>query len=121
MHNTYIMENNTSTIEKLFERAIEYTTTTAELMKLQVVDKAADVVSSLLSRIIVSIVIVLFAFFVNIGLSFWVGELLGKVYYGFLAVSGFYLVIAFLLYIVRDKVLKTPIRNFIISRMLKKN
>lgn len=115
------MENNTSTIEMLFGRAEEYTRTTVELLKLQAVDKAADVVSSLLSRIIVSIVIVLFAFLVNIGLSIWVGELLGKVYFGFLVVSGFYLLIAFILYIVRDKVLKTPIRDFIIIRMLKKN
>ena len=121
MHNTYIMENNTSTIEKLFKQAEEYTKTTVELVKLQAVDKAADVVSSLLSQIIVSIVIVLFVFLVNIGLSFWVGELLGKVYFGFLAVSGFYLLVAIILYSVRDKVIASPIRNFIIIKMLKKN
>ena len=121
MHNIYIMENNTSTIETLFERAEEYARTTVELVKLQAVDRAADVVSSLLSQIIVSIVIVLFAFLLNIGLSFWVGELLGKVYFGFLAVSGFYLIVAIILYAVKDKVLKTPICNFIIVRMLKKN
>jgi hypothetical protein len=115
------MENNSSTIEMLLKRAEDYTRTTVELMKLQAVDKSADVVSSLLSRMIVSIVFVLFAFLVNIGLSFWVGELLGKIYFGFLVVSAFYLLIAFILYIVRDKVLKTPIRNFIIIRMLKKN
>ena len=28
---------------------------------------------------------------VNVGLSLWIGELLGKAYYGFFAVAGFYL------------------------------
>ena len=76
------MENNASTIEMLFERAEDYTRTTVELAKLNAVDKTADVMSSLLSRLTVSIVFVLFAFLANIGLSLWIGELLGKVYYG---------------------------------------
>ena len=60
------MENNTSTIEMLFEKAEDYTRTTAELLKLQAVDKTADVVSSLFSRITVSIVFVMFAFFLKV-------------------------------------------------------
>lgn len=50
------MENNATTIEMLFERAENYTKTTVELARLNVVDKTADVVSSLISRIAVSIV-----------------------------------------------------------------
>ena len=115
------MENNTSTIEMLFEKADDYTRTTAELLKLQAVDKTADVVSSLFSRITVSIVFVMFAFLVNIGLSLWIGELLGKVYYGFFAVSSFYLIVSILLYLFRDPLIKTPMSNFIILRMLKKS
>ena len=115
------MENNTSTIETLFEKAEDYTRTTAELMKLKAVDKTADVASSMLSRGAVSIVFVMFAFLVNIGLSLWIGELLGKTYYGFFIVSSFYLLISILLYIFRDPVIKMPVSNFIIVRMLKKS
>ena len=115
------MENNTSTIETLFEKAEDYTRTTAELMKLKAVDKTADVASSMLSRGVVSIVFVMFAFLVNIGLSLWVGELLGKDYYGFFIVSGIYLIISILLYIFRDPLIKLPVSNFIIERMLKKS
>ena len=115
------MENNTSTIETLFEKAEDYTRSTAELMKLKAVDKTADVASSMLSRGAVSIVFVMFAFLVNIGLSLWVGELLGKDYYGFFIVSGIYLIISILLYIFRDPLIKLPVSNFIIERMLKKS
>ena len=115
------MENNTSTIEVLFERVEDYTRTTIDLVKLNAVDKTADVLSSLLSRLTVSIVFVMFGFLVNIGLSFWIGELVGKIYYGFFIVSSIYLVLAIVLYIVKDKVLKMPISNFIIAKMLKKS
>ena len=116
----YIMENNTSTIETLFEKAEDYTRTTAELVKLKAVDKTADVVSSMLSRGAVSIVFVMFAFLANVGLSFWIGDLLGKDYYGFFAVSGFYLLVSILLYVFRDALIKLPVSNFMIVRMLKK-
>ena len=115
------MENNTSTIETLFEKAEDYTRTTAELVKLKAVDKTADVVSSMLSRGAVSIVFVMFTFLVNIGLSLWIGELLGKMYYGFFVVSSFYLLVSILLYVFRDPLIKMPVSNFIIERMLKKS
>ncbi|SHM17713.1 hypothetical protein [Flavobacterium xanthum] len=115
------MENNASTIEMLFERAEDYTRTTVELAKLNAVDKTADVMSSLLSRLTVSIVFVLFAFLANIGLSLWIGELLGKIYYGFFIVSSLYLLVAIVLYLFKDQWLKMPISNFIIVKMLKKS
>jgi len=115
------MENNASTIEMLFERAEDYTRTTVELAKLNAVDKTADVMSSLLSRLTVSIVFVLFAFLANIGLSLWIGELIGKVYYGFFIVSSVYLIVAIVLYLFKDQWLKMPISNFIIIKMLKKS
>ena len=115
------MENNSSTIEILFERVEDYTRTTIDLVKLTAVDKTADILSSLLSRLTVSIVFVMFGFLVNVGLSFWIGELVGKIYYGFFIVSSIYLVLAIVLYIVKDKVLKMPISNFIIVKMLKKS
>ena len=115
------MENKATTIEMLFEKAEDYTRTTVDLVKLTAVDKTADVVSSLLSRLAVSIVFVMFVLLVNIGLSFWIGELLGKTYLGFFAVSIFYLVISIVLNIFKDEWIKMPVSNFIIIKMLKKS
>lgn len=77
------MDNKTSTIEMFFGRAEDYTRTTVELAKLNAVDTTADVLSSLLSRLAVSIVFVMFIFLINIGLSLWMGELLDSTYYVF--------------------------------------
>ena len=115
------MENNATTIEMLFEKAEDYTRTSVELVKLSTVDKTADVLSSLLSRLTVSIVFVMFAFLANIGLSLWIGQLLGEVYYGFFIVSSAYFLISIVLYLYKDQWLKMPISNFIIVKMLKKS
>jgi hypothetical protein len=114
------MDNFTASIETLFERAEDYTRTSAELVKLNAIDKSADVLSSLLSRIIVAIVAVMFVLLISIGLSLWIGEMIGKPYLGFFIVSGFYLVISILLYTFKDQWIKIPVSNFIITKLLKK-
>ena len=114
------MENNSTTIEMLFEKAENYTRTTIELAKLHAIDKTSDVVSSLISKLAVSLVVVLFLFFLTIGLSLWIGELLGKSYYGFFVTSAVYFLISVLLYYNKNRWVKMPISNYIIVKMLKK-
>ena len=114
------MENNSPTpIEMLFEKVENYGKTTIELAKLNVIDKSAEVVSSLVTQLALAIVVVMFVLTLNIGTALWVGELLGKSYYGFFVVAGFHSFIAILLYVFRDQWIKEPISDTIISKMLK--
>ena len=53
------MTDRETPIETLLQRAEDYSKTTIELFKLNAVDKSADVVSSLVSRIVVFITITL--------------------------------------------------------------
>jgi hypothetical protein len=114
------MDNQATPIEMLFEKAEDYTRTTVELAKLNVIDKSADVLSSLLSRLIVLIVVAMVALLINIGLSIWIGDLLGKTYYGYFAVAGAYLILAIIINSFKDQWIKIPVSNLIISKMLKK-
>ncbi|SDX43348.1 hypothetical protein [Flavobacterium degerlachei] len=113
------MDNKATTIEMLFEKAEDYTRTTVELAKLNAIDKSADVLSSLFSRITILIVVAMFALIFNIGLSIWIGELLGKPYYGYFAVACAYLILAILMNNFKDQWLKMPVSNLIISKLLK--
>jgi hypothetical protein len=112
------METKVTTIELLFERAEDYVRTTAEITKLNVIDKSADVLSSLLSQMAVAIVVILFSLLLNIGVSLWLGEVLGKSYYGFFIVSGCHLILAILLYSYKNVWIKMPVSNFLITKML---
>lgn len=113
------MNDSATPIETLFERAEDYTKTTIELFKLNAIDKSADVVSSLVSRLAVFMVVALLTIVVNIGFALWIGKLLGESYYGFFVIGGFYALVAILLHTFRHQWIKYPISNSIITQMLK--
>lgn len=112
------MEDQASLIESLIEKGEQYGKTTIELLKLKTVDKSADVASTLISWAIVIVFTVLFFLIFNIGVALWIGELLGKSYYGFFAVAGFYALLAITFGIFREQLVKGPVNNSIITQVL---
>ena len=111
------MEDQTL-IENLIEKGEQYGKTTLELLKLKTLDKSADVISNLVSWLIVVIFAVLFFLILNIGIALWIGELLGKTYYGFFVVAGFYALLALIFGIFRKQIVKNPVNNSIIEQVL---
>jgi len=112
------MDEQSGLIESLIEKGEQYGKTTLELLKLKTLDKSADVVSNLVSWLIVFIFAVLFFLILNIGVALWLGELLGKSYYGFFVVSGFYALLALIFGIFRKQIVKDPVNNSIITQVL---
>lgn len=112
------MEEKATMIESLFERTEAYAKTNIELVKLKAIDKSADVVSTLVSKVAVIIVGSLMATVLNIGFALWLGEILGKSYYGFFVVASFYALIVIILLIFGNKLIKTPVSNNFINQML---
>jgi hypothetical protein len=112
------MEKDHISIQTLIEKAEEYSKTSVEIFKLKSVDKLAHVISSLLIRISLLIILSSCITLLNIGLSLWIGDLLGKTYYGFLVVAGVYAFIALLLNSYLNIYIKVPVSSFIINLML---
>lgn len=113
------MENNAERIESLAESATEYGKTSYELIKLKLIDKISDVVSSLIPHSIIFFFIAIFLLFCNFGIVFWLGEILGKIYFGFFAVAAFYIVLVLFMYLFMHKWFKKTIYNSIIKQLLK--
>ncbi|MBU0486349.1 MAG: phage holin family protein [Bacteroidetes bacterium] len=112
------MENQVKLVETLVEKAAEYGKTSYELLKLKALDKTADVVSSLIPHSVVFVFLVSFMLFFNLGLAFWLGNILGELFWGFFVVAGFYIVLgAVLHFFLHDRIKKT-IFNFIIKQVL---
>ena len=84
------MEDNTKLIESLLERTAEYGKASFELVKLKALDKTSDAVSSLIPHSVVLVLVAVFMLFLNLGLAFWLGEVLGRTFYGFFVVAAFY-------------------------------
>jgi len=112
------MDEQSGLIESLIEKGEQYGKTTLELLKLKTLDKSADVASNLVSWLIVIIFVVLFFLILNIGVALWLGELLGKSYYGFFVVSGFYALLALIFVIFRKQLIKDPLNNSIVEQVL---
>lgn len=112
------MEEQSDLIESLIEKSEQYGKTTFKLLKLKTLDKSADVGSNVVSWLVVVVFAVLFFLILNIGVALWAGELLGKSYFGFFAVSGFYALLAIIFAIFRKQLVKKPINNSIISQIL---
>lgn len=114
-----MQENHTST-EHLIDKAEAYGKTTLALIRLQSIDKTADVLSYLTGYFILFIFSAVFAMLLNIAIALWIGELLGRAYYGFLIVAGFYGLLSICFYIFRNNWIKVPLNHAIINRFLKK-
>lgn len=111
------MNNNATPVESLFQKAEDYGRTTIELFKLNAIDKSANIFSSLAAQLTIIIIATLFILIVSIGVAFWIGDLLGKTYYGFFVVAGVYALVGLLLYIFRRQWIKEPVNNSIISHL----
>lgn len=113
------MEDKAKPFESLLNSATEYGKTTYELVKLKALDKTSDVVSSLVPHFFVLIIFSSFMLFLNLGIAFWLGEILGKLFYGFLVIAGFYLIVGVIMHFLMYKWLKKLVCNYVIKQMLK--
>jgi hypothetical protein len=113
------MEDNKKLLESLVERATDYGKTSFELVKLQAVDKTSEVVSSVVPHTVVIILFSSFMLFLNLGLALWLGDILGKIFYGFFIVSAFYVLTGIIIHLFMHKTLKKFIRNYVIQQLLK--
>jgi hypothetical protein len=113
------MEDNTKLIESLLDRTAEFGKASFELVKLKALDKTSDVVSSLIPHSIVLILIVVFMLFLNLGLAFWLGEIMGRTFYGFFVIAAFYGIISIVLHFFMHDWLKKIAGNFFIKHVLK--
>jgi ammonia channel protein AmtB len=112
------MENQELVIETLFEKTKSYTNSSLELYKLKAIDKSADMMSTLIKRLTLAVFFIFCFLFLNTGLALLIGEALGRTSFGFLIVAGFYAIVGIVFYLFRDKWIKVPMRNSIITHAL---
>ena len=113
------MEDDANLLESLLDKAAEYGKTSFELVKLKTLDKTTELVSSIIPHTIVILLVITFLLFMNVGIALWLGEMLGKVFYGFFVVAAFYLLIGIIIHFILNKWIKRLIGDYFIKRILK--
>jgi len=110
--------NPVELIECLLEKTEAYSKTGYELAKLKSVETASIIATWLAARMIVFITLALFALVLNIAAGLWLGEILGKLYFGFLIVAVFYLTAGIVLHLFLHRWIKKPLAGLIITQAL---
>lgn len=112
------METPARSIESLFEKAEAYGRTTFELSKLKLLETTNIVITALIARLSVILMISMFSFVLSIAVALWLGDILGKAYYGFFIVAGFYFLAGIVLHFFLLRWVKKPISELIIKQAL---
>lgn len=112
------MENKAFYIVPLVEKGEQYSKTSYELIKLRVIYTSTKVASIFVSRAVFFIAMLIVMSALTIGIALWLGDILGKSYYGFFCVAAFYFVLGGVLYFYLHNKIKDRISNAIISQML---
>lgn len=112
------MSSTISQLQDIATKAGELVETKAEILKLQLAGKTSETLSSVISLIAIVSMFGVALTIISIGLAFWLGLILGKIYYGFFIVGGFYAVMGVLLVVFREKLVKRPLSNLIIDKII---
>lgn len=112
------MENGPiDNIEALFDRAGDYAETRVDLWKLKAIQKTSEISGSIASKLVSLILILICVMILNIGIALYVGELLGKTYFGFFALAGLYLIAGLIFKAFGKKWVSGPVANSIIKKI----
>ena len=112
------MEIRENSLERLMERVEAFTATTFELSKFRLLEAVTRIVASLIPRLCVWLLISMFFLVLSAAVALFLGELLGKKWYGLFIVAAFYLMVAGFLQIFLRKKIKKAAGDFIIKQVL---
>ena len=105
--------------QKVFDKVKEYVKVRTELSILTALDKGTQLFANLLTDGLVLILIILAGLFGSLALCFYLSELMGNSYVGFLIVAGIYLLGALILISIKDNYLEKRIINRLIAKFFK--
>jgi uncharacterized oligopeptide transporter (OPT) family protein len=115
-------------MEKVFARTEELADNIKELInvkldsvKLTVAEKSSKVASNLISAIIVALTMIFFIVFFSVALAYFLAEILNSTWAGFLIVSGIYLLAAIIVRLLKERAIRIPIMNSILSQLSKED
>jgi uncharacterized membrane protein YqjE len=106
-----------SKVERLLSNVEEYAETRYDLALLNAQEKAGNVISSMASGMLLTVFSLFVLLFVSIGGAWALGEYFHSPSIGFFSIAGFYLLVAILVYVNREKWIRLPIMNALLRKI----
>ncbi|TPV35456.1 hypothetical protein FJ651_00615 [Paucihalobacter ruber] len=108
---------DTTKIEALTEDLKAYLQTSKSLLQSQITEKIAVLSASIIQHVITTIVVIFCLLFLSISLGIYLSILFDSYLFGFLSVSGVYMIILVLLLLINKQLIRNPIINRIIFKI----
>lgn len=106
-----------SSAESLLRNAKDYAEARLDLILLNTQEKAADVVASVSYGFIISLLMLFTLFFLSVGAAWYIGELTGRPFIGFLSIGLFYIILTGVLFAFRKTWIHAPVMNKMIKQI----
>ena len=103
------LEQIQENIEDIQENAKAYLESNIAYYKLWVFKVAMKSTTLILKFVLISICLMIVLLFVSVAGALAIGNLLNSYVLGFLSVAGIYLILVFLLFLIKDKIVEGPI------------
>lgn len=110
------MENTFTRVEELIGSVKEYVNTRIEAAKLNVASRVSRLLANAAARLMAAVMIFFFLLFAGIGLSILLGMWIGKIWAGFLVVAVLYLLLGWIAWVARQKLIRLPVMNAILQQ-----
>ncbi len=105
---------NTGTLK---DNVKDYIETRIDIMKLQAINKGAPVISGAITGIAVAFLGIFIIMFLSFSAAYAISDATDKPFLGFLIVAGFYILLAVLVIVLKDKLLTMPIIHSMLDKV----
>jgi hypothetical protein len=104
-------------VEQTSKAAQDYLKAEVDLLRIQLTEKASEILATIMARNVFVVAILLPVFFGYMALGFYLSELLDSMALGFLSVAGISALLLLLIYLLRKPLVIGPIQDGIIKRL----
>jgi len=108
-------------IHKLLKNSKEYIDIVISLLRLEIAEKTSALLSSFFTIMIIALVFFSSLLFLGISIGLGLSFYTGSSFLGFFIVSVLYSIIGLLIWFKREKLIKLPVMNAILSNFFKKD
>ncbi|MBY0479637.1 MAG: phage holin family protein [Chitinophagaceae bacterium] len=115
------MKETFAKAEELAEHLKEYINNRMDEVKLSTAEKTSGLAAAVIAGAVVFFFFMSFIFFASIALAFVFTKITGELYWGFLITGGFYLIMALLIWILKERLLQLPLMNALLKQFYTEN
>jgi hypothetical protein len=105
----------------LKENIQDYAETKLNILKLKAIGTGGSAISGIIVGVAMAILSIFIIMFLSFSAAYAIGAATERPWLGFLIVAGFYILLAVLVVVLRDKLLTLPITNTLLEKFYYKN